>query len=272
MKTLIIADIGLDHRGSSSRARTLIDEAKNSGCDAVKILTYITDKILSKNDNGYDLLKRNELSQMQQKSLKEYADDSGIAIITSPLDTDSLMFSVDELGVKKIKMSSFDLQNKQLLGAVNDCGKKNPALHVLISSGMAQNWLDVQYAMDCFTHVAYLTVMHCVTAYPAEQKEINLETIRTLKHLVHGSRTVGYSDHTDSIFIPAAAVLIGATVIQKQLVLDKSLAGVDSAIAADPTMMRAMVNLIRTYETILGNGEFSIKEAEKEFLGFRRIS
>ena len=272
MKTFVIADIGTGHCGSSSRARTLIDEAKKCGCDAVKFQTYVTEKILATDDPNYDAFKRNELSVMQQKGLKEYADEIGIEIVTSPLDEESLSFSVNDLGINRIKTSSFDLKNTKFLSIINECGKKNPGIHVMVSTGMANNWLDVQNAIDCFTHVAYLSVMHCTTSYPVAQQDTNLELIKSLKQMVHGPRTVGYSDHTDSILIPAAAVLVGATIIQKHLVLNKGMSGPDTEIAADPQMMRAMVNLIRTYEAILGEGEFKIRDSEKEFLQRRRVS
>jgi sialic acid synthase SpsE len=111
-----------------------------------------------------------------------------------------------------------------------------------------------------------------VSSYPTEIHDVNLGAIRTLKHLVHGPREVGYSDHTNGVSVPADAVLVGATTIEKHFTLDRNGPGVDNPVSADPEMMKRMIDYIRSNEKILGDGEIKMSDVEKDALVFRRIS
>jgi N,N'-diacetyllegionaminate synthase len=271
MKTFVIAEAGINHDGCLERAKNMIEAAKECECSAIKFQSYFTEKRVEKSSPIFDILKRCELSFDQQKELKAHADKVGIEFFSTPFDVDSLKFLVDDLGLRRIKVASFDITNKKFLDAINEYGSLHHDLNVIMSTGMSNSY-EISQAIDCFKNVPYLTLLHCVSAYPTHEKEVNLEVIRTLRHMVHGSRQVGYSDHTDEIFVPASAVLVGATMIEKHFILDKNGPGVDAAVSADPAMMKNMIGLIKYYESILGSGEPCLRNVEKGTIQFRRQS
>lgn len=253
MKTFVIADIGLSHNGSLSRAKCLIDVAKECGCSAVKFQTYITDNRVSKDNPTYNILKKCELSFEQQKSLKEYADLVGIEFVSTPYDFESLNFLVEDLGVRRIQVVPDDITNTNCLLNINEFGNKYYDFKVILSVPGATNSYELSQAIECFENVPYLTLMHCVPANPIDEKNVNLSAIKNLKSMVHGPRTVGYSDYTPGIKASSASVLVGATMVEKHLVLDKKMPCVDNKISADPTMMKEMIIRINEYEKMLGD-------------------
>ena len=271
MKTFVIAELGINHDGDIIRAHDLIATAKECGCNAVKLQTYTLGERTNPGDKNYELFKRCCLTFDQQAELFDYAKEADIECFSTPFGEESLKFLIEDIGIRRIKISSFDITNLKFLKAVNEYGKKYYDLKVIMSTGMS-NAQEIQQALDCFVNVPCLTLLHCVSAYPTSEKEVNLSAIRTLKHMVSGERQVGYSDHTDNIFVPAAAILVGATTIEKHFILDKNGPGVDAPVSADPKMMKDMIKLIETYESFLGNGELSLRDIEKPTVVFRRKS
>lgn len=271
MKTFVIAEAGINHDGDLDRAKQLALQAKECGCSAVKFQTYQTDKRVTRDNPAYDILKRCELSFEQQKELKLFCDQVGIEFFSTPFDTESLRFLVEDLGLRRIKLASFDVTNTKFLDAVNEYGKQHPVFRVIMSTGMA-NSLEINTALDHLKNVAYLTLLHCVSSYPTKDQDANLSAIQNLRHMVHGARTVGYSDHTRGFEVPAASVLVGATTVEKHFTLDYNGPGVDNAVSADPTMMKALVARIQLYEHMLGDGQLEMQEVERAAQVFRRTS
>ena len=271
MKTFVIAEAGINHDGDLQRAKDLVEAANECGCNAIKFQTYQTDLRVSKDSPIYDTLKKCELSFGQQTKVKEHADKVGIEFFSTPFDTESLDFLVNDICVNKIKLASFDATNTKFLDEVNEHVKIHSTLNVIMSTGMT-NAYEIREALRHFPNVPNLTLLHCVSSYPTPSTEVNLEAIRTLKHLVHWQKEVGYSDHTDNILVPAAAVLVGATMIEKHFTLDRDGPGVDNSVSADPKMMKEMIKLINSYEMLLGDGHLKMSEIEKAATVFRRIS
>ena len=271
MKTFVIAEAGINHDGDLQAAKDLVEAAKEAGCSAVKFQTYQTDKRVQKDNPAYDILKRCELTYDQQREVKEHADKVGIEFFSTPFDEESLRFLVEDLGIRRVKLASFDVTNTKFLSAVNHYGTQHPVFRVIMSTGMANSY-EISQAVDKFPNVAYLTVLHCVSSYPTPPVWANLSAIKALRHMVHGPREVGYSDHTNGILVPAAAVLVGATTIEKHFTLDQRGPGVDNPVSADPKMMKEMVATIKMYEEWLGDGELGMSEVEKAAQVFRRKS
>lgn len=270
-KTFVIAEAGINHEGNLQIAKDLAYAAKESGADAVKFQTYQTDKRVAKDNPAYDILKRCELSYDQQAELVEYCSEVEIEFFSTPFDSDSLNFLIDQK-VKRIKLASFDVTNTEFLRAVNGKCEANPSLNVIMSVGMA-NRQEVLQALDNLNKVSNLYLLHCVSSYPTPEQEAGLLAVKSLGFIGNSHITrVGYSDHTSGIRVPALAVLVGATVIEKHFTLDLNSAAVDNPVSADPSMMKEMIETIRAYEELLGDGIIAMKEIEQAATAFRRKS
>jgi sialic acid synthase SpsE len=270
MKTFVIAEAGINHNGNLQMAKDLVYAAKECGCSAVKFQTYDTDRRVSKNSPIYDILKKCELDYNQQKKVKEYADEVGIEFFSTPFDKDAVKFLVEELNVGIVKISSFDITNTKFLSDINEYTFNGASFEIIISTGMA-NPQEIDTALDCIYDVSKTSILHCVSDYPLHQKDANLSAINTLK-LLYPYNTIGYSDHTNDILVPALSVLSGAEIIEKHFTLDLNGSSVDNPVSANPKMMKEMVERIELFEKILGDGLICMNEVEKDAQSFRRKS
>jgi len=271
MKTFVIAEVGINHEGSLEKAKELIAAAKDADADAVKLQTYQTHLRVNADNQFFDLLKNCETTYDEQAQMKEYADSIGIEFFSTPFDKESMRFLIEDLGVKKIKFASFDCSNKEFLAEANRFGQIHQDLHVILSVGMS-SVAEIMDAIETMKDVPKITLLHCVSSYPTPPEQANLLGIRTIKELVGGVFPIGYSDHTPDIIIPSAAVLMGATTIEKHFTLDKNDNAVDNPVSADPAMFKKMVELIRGYEAAMGSGSLGLKEIEEFFTIFKRVS
>lgn len=270
-KTFIIAEAGINHGGNLGKAKALVEAAKECGCDAVKFQTYKTEVRTTEGSPIFDILKQCELSYEQQTELKVHADKVGIEFFSTPFDEEALFFLIERLGIRTIKLASFDVTNRKFLSAVNEYAQNLPTLRVILSTGMA-NYAEIDAAMKHLSNTPYLILMHCVSAYPTPEDKVNLNAIKTLRHIVHGPRRVGYSDHTNDILAPSLAVIAGATTIEKHFTLDLNDGSVDNPVSADPRMMKQMVDIIRMHETMMGDGLLDMQDIEQATTIYRRQS
>lgn len=267
-KTFIVAEAGINHKGDLNLAKSLVEAAKESGCDAVKFQTYRSESRASPGSEIYDILKSCELNFEQQTDLKVHADNVGIEFFSTPFDEEMLFFLIERLGLRRIKLASFDVTNRKILSLVNEYAKNLPSLHVILSTGMA-NYREINIALKHLTNTSNLTLMHCVSSYPTPEENVNLSAIMTLKGILH-ERTVGYSDHTNDILAPALSVIAGAVVVEKHFTLDLDNGAVDNPVSADPVMMKEMVDVIRIHEKMMGDGLLNMQDIEEQALIFRR--
>lgn len=270
-RTFIIAEAGINHQGDLEQGKALVEAAKESGCDAVKFQTYRTELRVEKTSPIFDILKQCELSYEQQTELKVHADKVGIEFLSTPFDEEALFFLIERLGLRRVKLASFDVTNKKFLQAVNQYAQNVPALKVILSTGMA-NWKELEAALKCLRNTKHLTVLHCVSSYPTPEDQVNLNVIKTLTHLMHGARSIGYSDHTSDILAPTLAVVAGATTIEKHFTLDLNNGAVDNPVSADPAMMKQMVEVIRLHEEMMGSGLLGMQSIERAATSYRRYS
>lgn len=262
MKTLIIAEAGVNHNGDLNTALKLCDAAKAAGADVVKFQTWITENIITKsvskadyqventknNDSQFDMLKKFELSQEDFKKIKEYCEKIGIIFASTADDKDSLDFLVD-LGIPFIKVGSGDIGNVSYLRYIGS--KKLP---VILSTGMS-TLEDIKISLDALRQggTKNITLLHCTTNYPCPMEDVNLNAMDTL--IEEFGLPVGYSDHTKGIEVSIAAVSKGATVIEKHFTLDKNMEGPDHLASTEPDEFKKMVDLIRNIEKALGDGK-----------------
>lgn len=257
----IIAEAGVNHNGSLDLALQLVDAAKASGADAVKFQTFRADMLATRSahkapyqerttassESQFEMLQRLELDAAAHQRLIEHSREIGIQFLSSPFDAQSadLLATMD---VPLFKVPSGEITNLPFLQHVARKGRP-----VILSTGMSTLG-EVEEAVHVLQDAgaSQLTLLHCVTEYPAPYAEVNLRAMQTLKRAF--GLPVGYSDHTPGIDIAIAAVALGAEVIEKHFTLDRSLPGPDHAASLEPGELQQMVAAIRHVEVALGTG------------------
>jgi N,N'-diacetyllegionaminate synthase len=270
MKTFIIAEAGVNHNGSDELALQLVETAARCGADAVKFQTFTAEKLVrpgaekaeyQKRETGagdqFDMLKKLEMSPDLHHKVIRRCEDLGIEFMSTPFDEQAADFLI-KLGMKHIKVPSGEITNHPFLEYL---AAKNVPL--IISTGMA-DLNEVQEAVEMVRSTRerlgfhapldqFLTILHCTSNYPAAVEDVNLRAMQTI-HAATGM-PVGYSDHTAGVAISAAAVALGATIIEKHFTLDKNLPGPDHKASLEPGELALMIRHIRDIEPALGSGK-----------------
>lgn len=263
MNTFIIAEAGVNHNGSIELAKRLIDTAFQAGADAVKFQTFKADNLVSKtaqkaayqkqttdvSESQYTMIKKLELTEEMHHELIQYCNEKRILFLSTPFDHDSINL-LNSLGMEIFKIPSGEITNLPYLQHIGSLGKK-----VILSTGMADLG-EIEDALDILTDAGtskeHITVLHATTEYPCPMDEVNLRSMNTIATAF--GINVGYSDHTNGIEIPIAAVAMGASVIEKHFTLDRTMEGPDHKASLEPDELIAMVKAIRNIEKALGNG------------------
>ena len=265
-KTLIIAEIGINHNGDIDKAKLLIEKANDCGASAVKLQTYITEKRASKDSPIYEVLKKCELSFDQQNNLFKFGQDLGIEIFSTPFDEESVQF-LGQTDCKFIKIASFDVTNFKLVRSISSLNKQ-----IIMSTGMT-NENELKQSLSIFdkeTVEHKLALLHCISSYPAPENMANLASIKALRSFFNGP--VGYSDHTIGWSVPVFSIFAGATIIEKHFTLDCEEEGPDHKLSADPIMLKKIIENVQKAEEILGEEKVCISNAESDFLQYKRKS
>jgi len=257
----IIAEAGVNHNGSLDLALRLVDAAKASGADAVKFQTFRADLLTTRSahkapyqerttanaESQFEMLQRLELDAAAHQRLIDHCRQIGIQFLSSPFDAQSADL-LATMNVPLYKVPSGEITNLPFL---QHLARKNRPL--ILSTGMSTLG-EVEEAVHVLqaAGATQLTLLHCVTEYPAPYAEVNLRAMQTLKSAF--GLPVGYSDHTPGIDIAIAAVALGAEVIEKHFTLDRSLPGPDHPASLEPVELQQMVAAIRHVEAALGTG------------------
>jgi len=257
----VIAEAGVNHNGSIDLALDLVQAAHASGADAVKFQTFRADLLATPTapkapyqertspaaESQFEMLKALELDEDSHKRLITRCRELGIQFLSSPFDEQSadLLAALD---IPLFKVPSGEITNLPFLRHL--ARKSKP---IILSTGMSTLG-DVEEAVKVLREegITNLTLLHCVTEYPAPFAEINLRALHTLKAAF--GFPVGYSDHSPGIEIAVAAVAMGASVIEKHFTLDRSMPGPDHAASLEPRDLQQMVSAIRNVELALGSG------------------
>ena len=278
-KTFIIAEAGVNHNGSFELAKQLVDKAVWAGVDCIKFQTFNSKNLVSKNaqkaeyqkkttdssESQLDMLKKLELSKEEFIELRDYCNQKGIMFLSTPFDLESIDF-LASIGVKTWKIPSGEITNYPFLRAI---GKRKES--VIMSTGMCT--LDeVRDAIKVLKDFGTkdIILLHCTTEYPAPYDSVNLNAMLTLQN--EFGFNVGYSDHTNGIEVPVAAVAMGASVIEKHFTLDKNMEGPDHKASLEPDELKLMVQSIRNVEVALGDGTKQPSDAEKKNISIARKS
>lgn len=257
----IVAEAGVNHNGSLSIARRLVEAAVNAGADAVKFQSFRADRLVSRDcpkveyqkrgtnagESHFEMLRRLELSPQAHRELISQCRRWGILFMSSPFDEGSADL-LEDLGVLAYKIPSGEITNFPLLSHVARKGKP-----VILSTGMA-TLEEVEAAVRTIQEAGNreLILLHCVSNYPADPADANLRAMQTMA--AHFGLPVGYSDHTPGVEVALAAVALGACVIEKHFTLDKEMPGPDHRASAAPEELAALVRGIRLVDSALGDG------------------
>jgi N,N'-diacetyllegionaminate synthase len=257
----IIAEAGVNHNGSLELALQLVDAAKASGADAVKFQTFRAEDLATRtahkaayqerttaeSETQFEMLRRLELDTAAHRRIIEHCKMVGILFLSSPFDAKSVDL-LDSLDVPIFKVPSGEITNFPFLRHLAKTGRP-----IILSTGMSTLG-EVEEAVQVLRDAGalQLTLLHCVTEYPAPYGEVNLRAMQTLK--VAFGLPVGYSDHSPGIEISIAATALGAEVIEKHFTLDRALPGPDHAASLEPGELKEMVRAIRNVEAALGSG------------------
>lgn len=281
-RVLIIAEAGVNHNGSLDIAKRLVDEAADAGVDIVKFQTFKAEKLVSKSakqaeyqqrnmgktdDSQYSMLKKLELSPLQHEELIDYCREKGIRFFSTAFDMDSIEY-LHSLNLGLWKIPSGEITNYPYLRKIAQYGEP-----VILSTGMCE-LSDIEAAIQVLLSYGLqkkqITVLHCNTEYPTPMRDVNLKAMLEIERKF--GVAVGYSDHTEGIEVPIAAVALGATVIEKHFTLDKNMNGPDHKASLEPKDLRAMVKAIRNIEQALGSGHKVISASERKNIEVARKS
>lgn len=268
--TFFIGEIGINHNGDIDLAKQLIKMGKDCGCDCVKFQKRTVSRILTKeglnkpydNDRSFgktygEHKKFLEFTQEEFCELKEYADEIGILFTASGWDEDSIDL-LDELGIPFFKMASADLTNFPLLEHTAKKGKP-----MIISTGMA-DMETVKKAYDLVSRFNNrIILMQCTSSYPTPIEDINLNVITTYKREFPNA-IIGYSGHENGISISLAAVVMGASVVERHFTLSRTMKGGDHAASLEKTGLEKLIRDIHTFEVAKGSFTKEFQKSEQE--------
>lgn len=294
-RVYVIAEAGVNHNGEREIAFALVDAAAAAGADAVKFQTFDAKKLASKSvpkaayqkkstdaaESQLAMLQKLELPQSWHFELQSYAHSRGIEFLSTAFDRDSLSF-LDGMGMPLFKVPSGELTNGPLLWLFARTRRR-----LVLSTGMAtlaeveQGLAIVAHAMNSESEPSslddvwqawsrpdwrasigngHVTLLHCTSQYPTPFGEVNLKAMDTLANAF--GLPVGYSDHTEGILIPVAAVARGAKVIEKHFTVDRSLPGPDHKASLEPAELAQMVGDIRGLQMAMGDGSKAPQQSE----------
>ena len=274
----IIAELSANHNGDLNVAIETIRAAKKTGADAIKLQTYTADTLTINCDNEhfkisggtlwdgktlYELYGEAYTPWEWHKRLFEVAEEEGLICFSSPFDFTAVDF-LEDLNVPAYKIASFEIQDIPLIEYVASKGKP-----IIISTGIAEE-VDIQLAVDTCRQAGNneIILLKCTSSYPAPLELANLNTIPDMKQRF--GVEVGFSDHTHGSLAPTVATALGATVIEKHFILDKSIGGPDADFSLDVEEFTELVDKVRDTEKLLGVVCYEISEKVKNNRKFAR--
>ena len=268
-KVFIIAELSANHNHSIQVAKDTIYAAKEAGTDAIKLQTYTSewmtidckkDDFLIKGGtiwdgkNLFELYKEAMTPLEWHEELFNYARSLDLEIFSSPFSKEAVDF-LEKFNPVVYKIASFEITDYELIDYTASKGKP-----IIVSTGIAE-FEDIQNAVDSAKkHNVEIALLKCTSAYPAPRSEVNLKTIKALKEIFNCE--VGFSDHTLGISAPIAAVTMGARIVEKHFILNKSINSPDKDFSLTPKEFKEMVKAIREVEEMIGEINFKPKKGK----------
>ena len=273
----IIAELSANHNGSIETAIQSIKAAKRAGADCIKLQTYTPDTITlnsNKEDflikgtiwegkNLYNLYEEAYTPWEWHKKLFKAAAEEGLICFSSPFDKTAVDF-LEDLNVPAYKIASFEITDIPLIEYTASKGKP-----VIISTGIAGQE-DIELALDACRRMGNndIALLKCTSQYPAPMEDANIVMI---KDLVERFNVLsGLSDHTIGSTVPIVATAMGAKIIEKHFILDKSIGGPDASFSMDEQEFYEMVKSVREAEKAMGEVNYTLTEKQKKGRNFSR--
>lgn len=278
-KVFIVAELSANHNGSKKIAIETIKSAKRAGADAIKLQTYTPDTLTIDCNNEYfvnllndTIWEGNSLYNLYKKAftpwewheeLFKVAKEEGLACFSTPFDKSAVDF-LEQFDPLFYKIASFEITDIPLIEYTASKGRP-----MIMSTGIA-DLQDIELAVQTCRDVGNndITLLKCTSSYPTPLKEANLATIPDLKEKFDVK--VGLSDHTVGIIAPIVATSLGAKVIEKHFIIDKSIGGPDASFSLDENDFTEMVKVIRQAEEAKGKATYKITENVKASRKFSR--
>ncbi len=274
-KIFLVAELSANHNQNKQLALDTIKAAKDSGANAVKLQTYTPDCLTLDSDledfkikgtlwNGkkfYELYKEAMTPWEWHKELFEYAQELGLVCFSSPFSKEGVDF-LESLGNPIYKIASFEMVDLELIAYIAQLNKP-----MVLSKGIATQE-EIKDALCACGANQNITLLQCTSAYPATLESANLSLIPKLRQDFNVK--VGLSDHTLGITAPIVAASLGATMIEKHFILDRSLGGVDSAFSLEPSEFAQMAQAVREVESLLGTPTYELSAESKKGRAFMR--
>lgn len=261
-KPYIVAEVNSSHGGKVDVAKEMVKIAAECGCDCVKFQSWSKETLYSQtyydeNPIAKRFVARFSLAESQLKELAEFCGECGVAFASTPYSKREAEFLVKECHVPFVKISSMELNNYSFL-------EFNAKLDtpIVLSTGMGE-MEEIEKAVQVIEQVGnkQICLLHCVSNYPTELKDVNLRNIVGLQRRFP-QYPIGFSDHTLSTDIAPAAVAMGACLIEKHFTLDRKLIGMDNQMAMEPVEMKEMISHCLNVHTALGSLERKLSEDE----------
>lgn len=291
MRSIIIAEAGVNHNGDYTTALKMVDAAKEAGADYVKFQTAVPELVISEfapqaqyqkentgiEESQLDMCRKIHLPLSAYASLRDYCQTKGIGFMSTPFDLTSIDL-LAEIGQDYFKIPSGEITNLPYLRRIAEKG-----IPVIMSSGMS-TIEEIATTIEILTGTHSSTpndfrstlsrediiVLHCNTQYPTPYSDINLRAMQTIAQEL-GVKT-GFSDHSLGIEIPIAAAALGACVIEKHFTLSRSMPGPDHKASLEPDELKAMIDGIRHVEEALGDGNKQVTNSERPNVEIARKS
>jgi N-acetylneuraminate synthase len=262
---IIIAEIGINHNGDMSIAKSLIDAAIKAGADAVKFQKRTIDKVYTQDflnslrespwgNTQRDQKEGLEFNFDQYKEIDDYCKQKNIDWFASAWDLESQDF-LKKFNCKYNKVASAMIVYKDLLKVI-----ANEKKYTFISTGMSSEQ-DIDDAVNIFKNAGCpFELMHCVSTYPMNDEDANLNRIFTLKDKYKCQ--VGYSGHEVGLTISYAAAALGISSLERHITLDRAMYGSDQAASIEPAGFQKLVKGVRLIRRSMGDGSINIQEKE----------
>jgi len=253
-KVYVIAEAACSHEGNYQRARNMIEIANAAGCDCIKFQAFNPDHIPNLSKREYNYLVKVGFDITSFEKLKKYAEELEIDFLLTAFDTNSVNLC-KELGLTTIKVPSGRVTDLPFIDYIQERFDD-----IIVSSGMLSRIEIIHLKRKYKKKMKWL---HCVTAYPAPEAELNLNALK-------GNMFEGFSDHTLSTMVPAIAVACGARIIEKHFTMSRGLPGPDQKCSLEPIELMDMMKNIRDIEVMLGKMEKEVMPCE-EAMKYRQV-
>jgi len=268
-KPLIVAEIGINHFGSLKLAKRIVDSAKKSGAEAVKVQIHLPDEEMSEEAKRikpiYKIITRNSLSLKEEKELKKYIEKKKLIYIATPFSYKAAKWLNDN-NLKVFKIGSGECNNIPFIKYI--CSFNKP---MIISTGMNNLETVKKTVRIVKKNKIPHAILHCINLYPTDYKYIRLGRLNKMNKIFKSS-IIGYSDHSIGNTIPIAALALGAKIIEKHFVIDKNRKGPDVICSMDKTELKDLIAAsIKIHEAFSSDKEIISEEDKTRKFAFHSV-